>query len=536
MKTITKSIFAIAGVLALGLTAVKAQTDGALLDALVKKGVLSDQEAEDIRASAAKDYAQTPAGKLSISDHITNLKLYGDARYRFEYLDEKPENGVLATSTGLGTHSTTTNRNRYRIRVGADYTFTDNFKAGFELESNSASDSANQTIGNGYGKFGINVGLLYLQYKPVDWLTLTGGKQKNPLYTTDLTWDPDINPEGGSEVASWTFPLDFGSDAPVSNDPKAIAPPSEPSTYSLTIGLTAFQGIYADNSENAATPPNPLVAPATGTGVADKTDIWQFAEQVPIQFNFNKDTYIKVVPGFTSYMGGGNGGLSGSIGGPGSTGGFGGGSSLAFVGPHAADHLQIVTAPGEVDWKMWEQPFKAYWDFDWNTEGHQRIQDVYLGNNNGNTLAGLVTPALTAGNKLAQNQNRALGDDIAWVAGLQVGQNKKKGDWMIKADYRQVGLGAIDPNLNDSDWGDSFLNQQGVKVQSAYNFTDFLTGSLTYFNTWDLKSGLFSGTNGQSIAGLPIATNAVGGTNGATGSLVGVRSTERVQADLSWKF
>jgi len=37
MKTITKRVFAIAGVLALGLTAVKAQTDSALLDALVKK-------------------------------------------------------------------------------------------------------------------------------------------------------------------------------------------------------------------------------------------------------------------------------------------------------------------------------------------------------------------------------------------------------------------------------------------------------------------------------------------------------------------
>lgn len=91
MKTITNRLIAITGVLALGLTAVHAQSDGALLDALVKKGVLSDQEAEDVRADEAKDYGQTSASKLSISDHITNLKLYGDARYRFEYLDEKPQ-------------------------------------------------------------------------------------------------------------------------------------------------------------------------------------------------------------------------------------------------------------------------------------------------------------------------------------------------------------------------------------------------------------------------------------------------------------
>src|SRR5271155_2788508 len=133
MKTMTKRVIALTGALALGLTAVKAQSDGALLDALVKKGVLSDQEAEDIRASAAKEYAETPAAKLSIGDYITNLKLYGDGRYRYEYLDEQPENSILARTSGLGEHANTTERYRYRIRIGADYTFTDNFKAGVEL-------------------------------------------------------------------------------------------------------------------------------------------------------------------------------------------------------------------------------------------------------------------------------------------------------------------------------------------------------------------------------------------------------------------
>jgi hypothetical protein len=429
------------------------------------------------------------------------------------------------------------------VRIGADYTFTDNFKAGVELESSNANDSANQTIGGGYNKFSINVGLLYLQWKPLDWLTLTGGKQKNPLYTTDLTWDPDINPEGGSETASWTFPVDFGSDEAgptASHDPKDakyVAPApheSASSDMSLTIGLTAFQGIYADNSENAGTPVN-------GSGVADKTDIWQFVEQVPVQFNFNKTTFIKVAPGFDSYMGGGNSNGSGSVGGPVSANGggaFGGGNALAFVGPHAADHLQIFQAPGEFDIRLAELPFKVYWDFNLNVEGKARVQDTYLGNHNGLTVPGATTTALNAANLRAQAQNRDLGDNVAWLAGVQVGQNKKKGDWSVKADYRQVGLGAIDPNLNDSDWGDSFLNQQGVRVQSIYNFTDFLTGSITYYNTWDYKSTLFNGQGAlpQSVTQLPISTQATGGTNGATGNLAGVKSTERVQVDLQWKF
>jgi len=546
MKTMTKRVFAIAGVLALGLTAVKAQTDGALLDALVKKGVLSDQEAEDIRASAAKDYATTPAGKLTISDHITNLKLYGDARMRFEYLDEEPQTVQNLHTTG-GRDSSTTDRSRYRIRVGADYTFTDNFKAGFELESATAGDSANQSFGSEYGKFPINVGLVFLQWKPVDFLTLTGGKQRNPIYTTDLVWDPDINPEGGSEVASWTFPIDFGSDSPASNDPKAVAPVSTHSDMSLTVGLTGAQFDYSDNNEfNVSTGKAPLA----------KTDIWQFVEQVPIQFNFNKDTYIKEVPGFDSYMGGGitNPGTvdtanatstSTSSGGITTTttttvtGSPGNNSAVGFFGPHAADDLQIFTAPGEFDWKMWDIPFKTYWDFALNVDGKERIQDVYLGNN------GFFTGGSPAAAKVVQKQNQDLGDNTAWLAGLQVGQNKKKGDWSIKGDFRQVGLGAVDPNTNDSDFGDSFLNQQGIRLQSVYNFTDFLTGSLTFFDTWAYKNSLMDGTRGQNPAVVPLGGSVTAPISGSgssnnggagNGGLVGIHSSERVQVDLQWKF
>jgi len=453
MKRITKRVFAIAGILALGLTAVKAQTDGALLDALVKKGVLSDQEAEDIRASAAKDYAQTSAGKLSLPEFVNKLTIYGDVRYRFEYADEKAQASTAVTaSTGATVGGENIiERNRYRLRIGADYTFTDHFKGGVELESSDNNDSANQTMGNAYGKSNIGIGLVYLQYKPTDWLTLTGGKQHNPLYTTDLMWDPDINPEGGSEVASWTFPIDFGSSssAPASRDPKdlkAISAPAETSDYSLTIGLTAFQGIYADNNE--------FNAPVA---TENKTDVWQFVEQVPIQFNFDKTTFVKIVPGFDTYTNGGNlgpGGTSSTAGAASgnTTAAENGGGTQNFLANNAADHLVLITAPGEFDWKMLDLPFKFYWDFDVNLEGKQRIQDVYLATTAGTapTPAGLATQA----------QNTGLGDNIAWLAGLQIGQNKKKGDWSIKADYRQVGLGANDPNLQDSDWADSFLNQK----------------------------------------------------------------------------
>ncbi len=573
MKNTTKRVLAIAGALALGFSAVKAQEDSALLDALVKKGLLSDQEAESIRAKAEKENSTTAADKIAISDYVKKIKFYGDVRFRYEYLDEEPQAGhpIAATPTGAGTVATKSafsndnivERYRYRLRVGVDATFTDNFVGGFELESNSASDSANQSFGNGFSKESIDIGLVYLQWKPVDWLTLVGGKQRNPLYTTNLTWDPDINPEGGAEIMNWTFPIG-GSDSVAetrdAKDMKTMAPPS--SDMSLSIGFTAAQWIYADNQEfntdlTPETSSGPATTPVTAVAAAlpndaDKRDVWQFVEQVPIQFNYNKSTFIKVVPGFDSYMSGGNSGISSSFvnGTVGDT-GWSGGNVLNFTGPNIADHLELFQAPGEIDWKMWDLPFRAYWDFDLNTDGKARVQDVLLGNNNVAGLAGSTVTA-SAGTKAIQAQNRGLGDNVAWMAGLQVGQNKKKGDWSLRSDYRQVGLGAIDPNENDSDWGDSFLNLQGIEIVAAYNFTDFLTGTITYYDDWNYKAGLLDastpgqGSTAGSIGGLPLAggtgysvgsaTTNPGGTNTGLGSLVGANSVQRVDVDLQWKF
>ena len=70
--------------LLLGATAARAQDSGALLDLLVKKGVITDQEAEDVRADLVKENAATAAGKLKLSTPVTELELYGDTRVRYE--------------------------------------------------------------------------------------------------------------------------------------------------------------------------------------------------------------------------------------------------------------------------------------------------------------------------------------------------------------------------------------------------------------------------------------------------------------------
>ena len=67
-----------------GAITARAQDAGALLDLLVKKRIITDQEAEEVRGELTRDAAATSAGKLKLSTPITEIELYGDARVRYE--------------------------------------------------------------------------------------------------------------------------------------------------------------------------------------------------------------------------------------------------------------------------------------------------------------------------------------------------------------------------------------------------------------------------------------------------------------------
>ena len=541
MKTMMKRATAFAGVLVLGFVAAKAQTDSALLDALVKKGVLSGKEAADIRADEEKDYSKTPASKLAISDYVQKLQFYGDGRLRFDAYGQK-----YNYQNAIGVND----RERYRLRFGLNYTYSPQLSAGFELRSGTASDTANQSFGGSFADAGINVSKIFIQYKPTDWASLVAGKFTQPLYTTtDMMWANDLTPEGGAETLSYTFPLGDGASAPVKDakDMKSVA--SVASDSSLTIGLISAQYIYVNQNEATTTPV---------FGTSNTSDVLIFANQIPITWKVNKDLTVKVVPGFQFYTGGGNTNYGGDVpygqnnagAPPAPSFAYGTANSSndpVFYSPNAFDDLNILSAPGEIDYTVLNQKLRTYWDFDWNITASQRIQNVYLGPGGayapGGGAAGFgfvpggpggATAFTAKSQAAARSQNQALSDGVAWAVGEQIGENKKKGDWSLLGEFRQMGLGSVDPNTNGTDWGNSYLNQQGVKVQGVYNFTDYLTLTMTYYNTWNYKNNLYSaiggpnGLGGPGGAGKPLA--------GTTQYLVSQGSMQRIQVDLGWKF
>src|SRR5436190_4827708 len=197
-----------------GAVSARAQDAGALLDLLVRKHLITDQEAEEVRGELTSETAATSAGKLKLSTPITEIELYGDARLRYEV--RTAQSGPPDTITAPG-ENTQRDRFRYRLRLGLRGTLADDWFFGLRLETSANPRSTNVTIGDeatggpfSKGSDGLNVGQAYLGYKGIRDVTLTAGRMPNPLVTTSMVWDADINPEGLAEQWKHTFNLTFG--------------------------------------------------------------------------------------------------------------------------------------------------------------------------------------------------------------------------------------------------------------------------------------------------------------------------------------
>ena len=593
MKKSTLTTLALAGALTFGGAAASlAQDSSALLDALVRKKVLTSQEAEDVRADLLKENAATNAGKLQLSNSITSLKLSGDVRLRYQYdnKDSQIETPLTGSSYLLSTNDNSTlsalttangkspwttdakgnviatgdvknaagkviyhkgdqllsstgkpmkgsvnpsiagvgspangaqrNRERIRLRLNADFQLAGGFFGGVQLQTTQNSDSANQTFGDsatgasGFSNYNIYISRAFVGWNATDWLTLVGGKQANPFYTTDLVWDADINPDGFVEKVDLIklFSGDGAEAVSYSKDGKQVSSVSSvrsESRYGLS--LVAGQFVFNDNAEDAF-----------GNGY--KTDAWLFNTQLVGSVKLTPGVKVTLAPGYMTYTAGNTADLNNETafmtlksGSPVlTTYQYSANSKNSPVVPLSSQRdLSIITAPGDVSFSVWGLKAKVLWDFAYNTQGAARTEQIY-------GLQGIQIPVKNASGvvtgyqntKGAVNANTLVSstpvsghksqDDVAWLAGIQLGENKKAGDWSVMANFRQTGIGAVDPNLNDSDFALGQLNMQGVKTGVAYNFTDFCVGAVTYYDAWNLRSDLVGGqaTGGQKIAGM----------------------------------
>jgi hypothetical protein len=503
-----------------------------LLDLFIKKGFVTQQEAEQVEAeaeaqktNAAPVLTRKPVSWTSIPG-FKDMEIFGDARLRYE--DRSAEDPAH--------NSIDLRRFRYALRLGLRGDLFDRFYYGVRLDTGTSPRSQSVTFATsasggafqgpfGRSNDGVDIGEVYFGWHPWYWLDLTVGRMANPLYTTPLVWSPAITPEGFSE----RFKYDVG-----------------PAQFFANFG----QFLYADNYEtaNSGLGVGLSSGAATGsTGGGQNTDnIFMLAWQGGFTYKITPDLSAKVAATVYNYIGlqtstgttadspyfgdpfvgegsyfyyGGAAqgfarGYSGYSPGTTFTGGSatGGYSSLSYpFNQVGLDHLLVLEFPFELNYKFDGLDAHLFGDFAYNLEGSQRAQEAANAyatilstlHNSGSVAIPTSFPAQTSDDKAYQIGLGIGSDDVVYgpSQGLVYGSSAPRHAWEVRTYWQHTEQYALDPNLPDVDFFEGALNMQGIYVAASYAFTTDFIATFRYGRASRINGLL--GTGGSDTGDIP---------------------------------
>ena len=185
------------------------------------KAEIRDQLRQEVLAQAK---AERWAEPNAVPSWLDRIKWEGDIRVRYQSEDfassnttaedyiygalgDNPTGGEVTRAAGFlsndgtaSTSNTDNDRDRYRLRarLGMLARISDDWSGGIRIATGSETDrvSTNQTLGNDFNKYELSLDRAYVNYAPVEWMTLVGGRMPNPWLSTDLMWDEDLNFDG----------------------------------------------------------------------------------------------------------------------------------------------------------------------------------------------------------------------------------------------------------------------------------------------------------------------------------------------------
>ena len=187
-----------------------AQSSDALIDKLVDKGILTTDEAKDLRVQSDNDFRTALAAKSGMPDWVTSYKVYGDFRARYDQV----------SSTQNDTKFVERDRYRFRLRAGLIISMVDNLEVGFSITSGDPASSGNfnnagqplsnnSTLQDNGTKKNVYIDTAYGKWTPLNndgWLlSATFGKMYNPLQFSPMVFDNDWTPEGVALQSGYTF-------------------------------------------------------------------------------------------------------------------------------------------------------------------------------------------------------------------------------------------------------------------------------------------------------------------------------------------
>jgi len=451
----------------------------ALLNKLEQKGILTVDEAKELRAenqqTATNDFNKAFNSKISMPDWITGYKIYGDFRGRFdEQTTDNPGNKLTHLNTADQV------RLRYRLRVGLLVSMLDDLQAGFSLGSDNSSGndlSNNTTLENNGTKKPVWIDTAYGKWTPINdgvlMLATTIGKMNQPFQVTPMEFDPDYTPEGAALQGTYKI-----------ND-----------HHSVGFNTAAF---VLDN-----------VSSSSANTVGSTRDPWLYGGQVI--WNANWTSRLASSMGFAAYNIVNKNGLGLPIGG--STGIPGNPPNTSNYNPGGvANNNQGNSRDANGNLRYWYNPFVASASVTYSLDSFPLYKGKF---------------PIKPGGEFMYNPGAPDNNEGYWV-GVTLGKSGKKGMWDVSYRYQYLEADAWYDELVDDDnvafysnagtlqpktgWVGG-TNIKGHLIRFNYSLTDALTFSFTAYINELINPNQNIGTIGEP------KSNAL-----------------HAMADLLWKF
>jgi hypothetical protein len=388
-----------------------------LTDILQKKGVITEDEAKEAKGEAKSK-------SFNVKERIDfkgDLRLRWDTQWREE---QKP-----GEDEGDEYHR---NRGRFRLRFGAKAYTTDTTEVGIRLVSGEGfQNTTNQSFDEHARGKEIFIDRAYGLWEPVDWFTFVGGKMKNPLFTFPLVWDPDVSPEGFSQL----FKFDIA-------DGKA--------DLFFTAGQWWIEELKLKD---------------------DNDDPMVFSYQLGTSIKAGDGAKIQLAGTYYDYrwmdsLSWSDGVLS---------------DTSTFLGYNQKHGQQMIFDEDEKllnEWGCYELGAKLHF----KTAVPFSLFGSYIYNDRAD-IEKLTTEGVDPGDSDPSKLLAYGGDDrnTGWLVGLDLGKKKKKGDWYLKAFYQSLEDYAFPAVFVDSDFHGGGTNNIGTYLHGRYLITDNIEFKATGF-------------------------------------------------------
>lgn len=367
----------------------------------------------------------------------------------------------------LNTREDRENLFRLRARLGMKAVISEEWTAGIRIGTGSDNNpvSTTQNLGGGFAKKDIWLDQGYLTWKPMDELTLTGGRFANPFMSTDMLYSNDLNFDGVAAIFDHKLNRDWGVFGTVGAFP-----------VDYTNDTTSSNGFDKEESDNK----------------------WLYGAQFGAKWAINSNNRLKGALAYYRFED-----IQGQRSSPcepwaGAPGCDSDGTRAAFMQKGNSVFLLRDITPNPLNPSATPQPqfvglasefnlldLNVVWDADLPQDFKLRSQGNYIHNlsyDEGDMRkrsAGQIVNNLDSSGEIESGAN-------AWMVQFTLGNAldlKRKGDWNLFAGYKYIQPDALPDGFNDSSFHLGGTNAKGYFMGGNYGLAKNVSATGRWMST-----------------------------------------------------